>query len=469
MKNILLLGSAGKTGIPYSHLLLKAGHRVFAHDQNPSPEYPPEVIQEIISHERFFLVDQNSFRDESILDKVDSVTLSPGVPLNQPLIRSARKRGKKIFSEVDFCRPYLEHKKWLGITGTDGKSTVAALTDHLLNQLGEDSTACGNIGVPLSRIALEDQKISPKVLTVELSSYQLELAEQLTLDMGVLLNIAPDHLNRYDHYQDYVRTKLRIADKVKQGGGFITSKKLYDEHFQKNQGVWELNIVDTDELSSSHFFWENKAGGIYFLYAYYENGKEEKIISSEEIPLKGRHNLSNILFALETAHRTTSKQPTEIPSSLWASALKSFAPLPHRFEFVKGKYAQITYINDSKATTCHAVGKAVQNVPAGSYLFLGGRGKGEDYSALSAYISTKKLKLLLFGEEKDHLLKSLSQTGCEILGTFQKLKEAVDAAHEHYRRGNQSPTAFLLSPACTSWDAYPSFEARGNDFKNLIQ
>ena len=469
MKNILLLGAAGKTGIAYSRLLLREGYSIFGWDKKTDFVYPNDIE----SHQNFFRVTRKDFQERTIVSKVDSVTLTPGVPLQQAIIQLAKLKKKKIFSELDFCIPYLngreKEKKWIGITGTDGKSTMVALTHHILKYLSQDSIACGNIGVPFSEVVLDASKVSSKILIAELSSYQLELAENLMLDIAVLLNIFPDHLNRYKDYNDYARTKWSILNKMKKKkGSFISSKVLVEQYLEGSVDTSELNIIQIDGLNSPHFYWSNDSEREHILY---QRNKKIKIISSKEIKLAGKHNLSNVLFALEIAHHFLEKKSI-IPNNqndIFFSALRNFTPLPHRFEIIQGKYPNITYINDSKATTSQAVSNAIRNVPTGSYLFLGGQGKSEDYSGLSQEIKKKNMKLLLFGEERDKLKKTFMKADLPIIGVFQELGEAVEAAHKHYENNDFMQTTFLLSPVCTSWDAYHSFEERGDHFKSLVR
>ncbi len=472
MKNILLLGSAGKTGITYSRLLLREGYSVFGWDKKTDFIYPNDIG----SHKKFFRVTQEDFQKQTIVDKVDSITLTPGVPLQQAIIQQAKKKKKNIFSELDFCMPYLnkkgEKKQWVGITGTDGKSTLVALTNHILNHLSQNSIFCGNIGVPFSEVVLDNSKLSSRVVVAELSSYQLELAKTLMLDIAVLLNISPDHLNRYKDYDDYARTKWSIINKIKKdAGSFITSKALVKQYYVESMKTSALNMIQIDGLSSPHFYWNNRSEREYILY---RRDKKTKIISSKDIKLAGEHNLSNSLFALEVAHHFLVKKPNSLnvpknENKIWFSALKSFTPLPHRFEVIQGKYPNITYINDSKATTCQAVSNAIHNVPMGSYLFLGGQGKGEDYSVLAQDVKKKRIKLVLFGEEREQLKKSFMRVDVLIIGTFQELGEAVEVAHKHYEQDGSKRTTFLLSPVCTSWDAYQSFEERGDHFRSLVR
>ena len=507
MKSILLIGAGGKTGRWYARLLLHKGYSVFAYDENQKTEYPDDIY----SQNNFYIVSKNEFQDYSILNKVDKITLSPGVPLNQKIIEFALKNKKKeVFSELDFCLPYLKKTNKIGITGTDGKSTVVSLTDHIINFFNVKSLACGNIGIPFSQVVFETPETSEtagvSALTMELSSYQLELANQLSLDIGVLLNIAPDHLNRYKNFQEYASVKCSISQKIKTSGIFITSCSIMENYkSQLNVGSLQKILINTDKMSSDNFFWKQEEpespkspelNDLFSLFYSPADSKKsrirgegssllgarqgEKIISSnEELPLQGKHNFNNILFALEIAlsylkanHKINSQILLQDIDQNIAKALKSFQPLPHRFEVFSGYYPNIIYVNDSKATTCQAVFEAIQNVCNGSYLFLGGQGKGEDYTLLAKDIKEKKLKLFLFGSERNQLYNALKPYGCNIAGSYSKMQEAVEEAHKHYKKPEMQTADkvfFLLSPACTSWDEYSSFEERGEHFKKIVK
>ena len=497
MKNVLLLGAGGKTGIWYTQLLLREGYHVFAYDQNYNNA---EDIASSISQKNFSIVEDKEYQNQNILKKIDMITLSPGVPLKQPLIETAFKEKKEVFSELDFCLPYLKDKIKIGVTGTDGKSTVVSLIEHILNFFSDSENskqkalACGNIGTSLSEVIMRSElRLNFEILVIELSSYQLELAKKLELDIGMLLNIAPDHLNRYKSFEEYALVKCGLIKKVKKGGLWITSQKLMKDYPKEmSDEKPEKLLVDTDNMNSQHFFWEETNKNLFSLFECTEPASSldashktpqkkdaKKIVLSNEIPLKGRHNLNNILFALETIFFLRSSLTKKNATLFVKPSLKAFKNLPHRFEYVPGHDPNIIYINDSKATTCQAVRQAIQNVTLGSYLFLGGLGKGEDYTILLPDIKSKKLKLFLFGKEKDRLCDSLhsvgSTDGCEIVGRYESLKEAVENAHKHYEfhkkhSNTKSPKkiCFLLSPACTSWDEYSSFEARGDHFKELV-
>ena len=466
MKKVILLGAGGQTGLSYAKLLLREGFQVYAYDHKKDIRYP----QETASHSKFNIVREKEYRNFQILEAVSHLTLSPGISLKLPIIEEARRRKKIIFSELDFCWPFLKNKKWIGITGTDGKSTVTALIEHTLNHLSsalpkKKTLACGNFGIPFSTVVL-DQNIlkNNSILAAELSSYQLELAEKPKLDVAVLLNISPDHLDRYANFEEYAHTKCGIAQKIRDEGLFITTHDLIKKYqFLKRSNV-RMTLVDNNRLSSQHFSWRKRGDDLILL-----DRKEQEILSSRELPLKGLHNLNNILFVLEIVHAFQKK---ETSSQKLKKTVLSYTPLPHRFEYVPGGHTSITYINDSKASTSQAVLNAIANINDGSYLFVGGQGKGENYSLLAKKIKSRKLKVLLYGAEREKLLRTLKLEGCNILGSFEGLEESFHFAHDDHFVANADhtgSTTFLLAPACTSWDQYPNFEARGEHFKELVR
>ena len=459
MKKVILLGAGGKTGLSYARLLLKEGFEVYAYDQRKSIRYPEYIVND----QNFKEVSEEELKNFQILRKTSHLTLSPGVPLKLPIIQEAKKQKKIVFSELDFCWPFLENKKWVGITGTDGKSTTVTLLEHMLNHFSKRSIACGNLGIPFSQVVLDSETLKSKyVLIAELSSYQLELADSLQLDIAALLNISYDHLDRYESFEEYAHTKCSIIQKIKEGGMFVSTAWLMNRYESLKKSNIRTVWIDTNHLYSRHFSWKSEKDDLILF-----NDKKQIILSSNESPLKGVHNLENILFALEIVHAL---DKGEMDTRKIKDAILSFTPLSHRFEYVQGGHPSITYINDSKATTSQAVLNAISNVKEKSYLFLGGKGKGEDYTALAKEIKNRQLKVLLFGSEREILFKALDKEGCSILGKFEGLEESFRFAHrDHGSSTHHKTVSFLLAPACTSWDQYSSFEERGEHFKKLVR
>ena len=452
--SVLLVGAAGKTGLWYIQLLLQQGKLVFAYDKKYNGENSNTLYSlELLNNSNLFLVNEEAYNDFSILNKVDAVTFSPGVSLQLDIFKKAIEQKKNVFSELEFCLPFLTQYTLIGVTGTDGKSTTVSLIEHLLNDFQNNTLACGNLGIPLSEVILKYNQSNIHTLVIELSSYQLELSRNLKLQTAIFLNIAPDHLDRYKTLQDYENSKWHIINNMTLKNYLIAETNLANK---KDSNVIQIISVNIDLLESKNFSWK-EMNNIFTLFF-----KDMPLLSSSELLVAGKHNLSNILFALESCFSIIS-----IPElNIIKKSLMSFKPLRHRFELVY-KNDKVTFINDSKATTTQAVNKALENVPIHSYLFLGGKGKGEDYSTLKPLIIQKSIKLVFFGEERQRLYDTLHKSS-DVVGVYDTIDQALTSAWKHYNQYITTEVTFLFAPGCTSWDQYNNFEERGDHFKSLV-
>ncbi len=461
------MGAGGRTGVWYSRLLLFHGQILFMQDSNPNAVFPDDVL----SHPQCHRVDSPQAKELVETRAVDGITLSPGVPLSLEIFSSAREKNIPVFSELEYGWPLFSilGKKSVGITGTDGKSTTTHFTAAILDAFGKPSLAAGNFGIPLSEILFHwDKYRQYEVFVFELSSYQLELFREISMDVGIYLNIAPDHLNRYKSLADYGNTKWNLGRSMK-SGTFIYSSRL------ANLKLWEKNPldeiknlslvkVDTDALDSDHF-------SIRMTQIPEElilKGKSDsKSISLREIPLRfaGRHNFCNLLFALEAAR---SLLEGGIPEEKIPEALRSLASLPHRFEILPSEDGN-TYINDSKATTTQAVMTALENATGEFFLFMGGKGKGEDYSVLIPRLKEKNPYLFLFGEERETMATAFRDSGLRMVSMEKNLGDSFFFARDFQKINYLKKVTYLLSPGATSWDEFKSFEERGDFFKSLVK
>ena len=462
VKKVLLVGAGGKTGFWYARLLISNDIEVYAYDKNEAVVYSGELLD----NSKFFSVNSAEFDDQSILDKVDSVTLSPGVPLMQKIFSVAQEKNKFVFSELEYCYSKLSDRRWICVTGTDGKSTTVALVEHGLNAFGKHAISCGNFGLPFSRIALEQNEYAKyEFLVAELSSYQLELSRNLQCDVGLYLNLAPDHLNRYSDLEEYGRVKFNIAFSVKNNGLLIVNKNLLPDAtglWRKNHPLKEISksvsiiSVDNSCLTSENFrVTENQITNLK---------NKEKVIDLEKINIYGEHNYSNVLFTLETLNWFHCNDVV-----ILNKALSTFQSLPHRYEKIVLKNDQNMYINDSKATTTQAAAIAIKNSKSPLFLFLGGRSKGEDYNPVASIIQNKQAFVFLYGENRFELQEVFQKNNVQMVNVEETLDMVFQKAVE-FQKNRQIPEAtYLLSPASTSWDQYSSFEERGNHFRKLVE
>lgn len=445
LKNILLVGAGGNTGKWYLNLMISKGHYVFAYDSNPRYQVSSSLKG------KGEIVSQSDFESAEILNKTDGITLSPGVPLKQSIFAEAAKKNIPVFSEAEYCMPYLENKKMICVTGTDGKSTVTALVTHLLSE--KESVSCGNFGVPFSEVVLEEEKYANiKTLTAELSSYQLELFRNIRCDCAIFLNIADDHLNRYKNKEEYEQAKWNIIRNASENDLLIVNKNLLENKEKKIMA--DIIAVDCENIKSKNFYWKDE---------YLLNSNNQKLLQKNDLHIQGRHNLSNILFSLEAVKKIN----TGLKLETIVSRLKNFQGLKHRFEIIKSNDENI-YINDSKATTGQAVMKALENVSSHIFLFMGGQSKHENYENLGQKIKEKNAAVFLFGKDKNELKESFQKKDIFIAGSFESLDDAFYAAKKYQKKENIKSAVYLLSPAMTSWDSYKNFEERGEHFRRLV-
>lgn len=457
MRRYLLIGAAGKTGESYARLLQSHGNHVLWYDKNPDAR-PQGLNSELTEH-----VPADGLNFATLSKRIDCVTLTPGVPLKHPFIAEARASGIEIVTEVAYCAPYLDGMRIVGVTGTDGKSTTTTLIAQVLRFLGRPAIECGNFGLPLSEIALHLKGFSDKILVCELSSYQLEEPGKFELEAAIFLNLAPDHLNRYESLEAYGLAKWNIARLLKPSAPLIIGTDLLPQNSKLWKNAHPLTrfqnpviSVDTRELSSTHF--QVVAGMLC-------NEKGQWITSLAQAALFGQHNHANLLFALEAVEALgVENLRSSIPD-----ILPRLAPLPHRFEpIVQKKFPQMSFINDSKATTTQAAITALENSVDPVFIFLGGQGKGESYTQLAAQLKRKNAQALIYGECREDMARDFLGAGYEQFTLHENLFKAFHTAKRMVLQRNLPHATLLLAPAATSWDQFKSFEERGDYFRGLV-
>ena len=368
-------------------------------------------------------------------DEFDFAVKSPGFPPNHFLVRRLKGRKVKVYGEVELGYRFMKGKL-AGITGTNGKSTTTALVHHTLKVNGYKTFIGGNYGIPVSSFALETDEESVSVL--ELSSFQIEDLTSFKGDVGALLNITPDHLDRYSSFAEYLKSKVKIT-----------------EHFETL--VVNLDDESLKELKGSKFYgFSLKREGDFYL-----KGEELVFpgfkINRRELPLKGVHNTENYLCAGGILYLLGLKGE-EIEKGF-----KTFKGLPHRVEEV-GKVKGITFINDSKSTNVDSLKKALLSFRE-AVLIAGGKEKGLDYSELKDLIRQRVRTLILLGEtaeRMEELFKGETKT-CRV----SSLKEAVKVAFEKAKEIGCKTV--LFSPGCSSFDMFKNFEERGEAFKEEVK
>ena len=343
--------------------------------------------------------------DASLLDGVGLLVRSPGVPAENALVRAARERGVPIWSEVELGYRLLPGAPFVGVTGTNGKTTTAELLGAMFRAAARDVTVAGNVGRPLTSVEAAGWVVC------ELSSFQLEDVHELRCEVGVLLNLEPDHLDRHGSFEAYRDAKLRLLER---SDVCVVNRAL---------GLPGIQFADDDPLPA-------------------------------EPLLRGTHNRENAAAA------TAAARAAGIADDAIAEALRAFPGVPHRLELV-GEVRGVRYVNDSKATNVAAALRAIEayaDEPA--HLILGGSSKGEDYRPLARAIGPNVKTVLLVGQTARELERVVP--GAVVAGD---LPTAVARAAEAAEAGD----VVLLSPACASYDQFANFEARGEEFRRLVK
>ncbi|HOO63573.1 MAG TPA: UDP-N-acetylmuramoyl-L-alanine--D-glutamate ligase [Synergistaceae bacterium] len=396
---------------------------------------------------------------EKILEQ-DLVVLSSGIPPSSPAVVMASKNGIPLMGELDFVTPHIKGDI-IGITGSNGKSTTVALLAHLLQKCyGEDKVVSGgNIGTPLGEHALKDYSC----VIAELSSFQLYWAQNPCLVGAGITNVVPDHLDWHGNYEDYIEAKKNILRLLKNDVPSVFIFREKDSSFFSQK-----DFPSRTEIFP--FFWEDeeKGGGKEKKQALIagaqkvflrKEGRELFLFNpKKDLPLLGKHNVENAAFAASLASLWRKKEP--FPELL--QGLQTFMALPHRCENL-GTQHGVTFINDSKGTNVAATITALESLEGRILILLGGKGKGEDYQELAQAVSQNARGAILFGAEARALEKALRGKS-EIFSVHSTLEEAYLRALSLAEEGD----TILLSPSCTSWDAYESYVKRGEHFRELV-
>jgi len=429
----------GKSGVAATKLLARAGARVYASDAAAQPYAAIDGLRALPGVEV-----QTGAHDLEKIARAAGVVVSPGVPPDAPPLAAARAAGVEIVSELDLGWRALAGVRAIAVTGTNGKTTTTALVAHLLRVAGLKAEAAGNIGRPLADIAVAGERY--QWLAVEVSSFQLHDSPHFAPDIGILTNLAPDHLDRYASIDAYYADKQLLFRNARQ------------------ESVWVLNADDPVVLklargvagSQPRFSLRKPAE------AWYDRASRRlllggaELLARDQLALLGDHNVANALAA------ALAVQEAGLPPGLIAEGLRSFQALPHRLEPV-GEFGGVLWINDSKATNIASTVVAIEAMSRPFVLLLGGRAKGEPYTRLGPLLQGRCRLVIAYGEAGpliEHDLQSV--VPMERGTTFADVMERA-------RRAARPGDAVLLSPACSSYDMFKNYEERGATFRRLAQ
>ena len=374
----------------------------------------------------------------------DMMVLSPGVPTTLPFIEEAKKKMIVIGAlEVGFR---LSKGQFYGITGTNGKTTTTTLTYDIFNKAGCDAYAVGNIGQALASVATRTTERSH--LITEVSSFQLESTDQFNVHIAAILNLAPDHLNRHKTMDNYVNSKLRITENQTSEDFVVLN---YDDEPTRALKGFKSKVVYFSKTPLQEGFYVEDG----IIYADF-NGKVE-IMPVSTIKVPGPHNVENVLAAVAISYLAG------IDIDHIKEAVSEFKGVEHRIEFV-GTYNNMRCYNDSKGTNPESSIVALKSIESPTLLIAGGMDKGSEFKSFVAAFKHVK-HLILLGETKEQIASEARQTGFNDITFVSSMDEAVKKAYELGEPGD----VVLLSPACASWDMYPSFEVRGEHFKSCLE
>jgi UDP-N-acetylmuramoylalanine--D-glutamate ligase len=413
-----------RSGVAALELLRQHGAVVRAIDEKPSGD--PNILPQTI----------DSF------DGVELIVLSPGVPADLPVLTAAKAKGISVIGEVELAGYFLKGQV-IGITGSNGKTTTTAMTGHILKESGIPVQVGGNIG--LAPTSMVEGSRAGQWNVLELSSFQLETIDQFRVNVGVCLNVTPDHLDRHYTLENYAAAKARLFE---------------------NQAPEDYAVLNADDAYSVAYASKTAARTLWFSLSHpVAPGlwlEERKILfdgdllmPQADVPLRGLHNIENTMAAAAAARLAGASVPSI------ANAIRTFPGVEHRLEFVRERNG-VKYYNDSKATNVDATIKALDSFDGGLWIILGGKDKNSDYTLLTARLQQKARGVLLIGAAASIITNQLGNAVPLIqCGT-------LEAAVQRAARDASPGETILLSPACASFDQFESYEHRGRVFKTVV-
>ena len=442
MKRLVILGG-GESGVGTAILGKQKGWEVFLSDKGSlKPHYRETLNKEGIQWE------EGTHTEEKILS-ADVIMKSPGIPDKAPIIKKAHEKGIAVISEIEFASQYTD-SLIVGITGSNGKTTTTLLTHHIFKEAGLQVGLGGNIGYSFAELVATE---NPPYYVLEISSFQLDGIEHFAPHIAVLLNITPDHLDRYDYkFENYINSKFRIAMNQTENDYLIydTDDEVITQWLSTHTIKSKLIPFSIEkELPQGAFLKDNK------IYIMLENQTTE--IDVEEISLRGKHNIKNTMAASVAARLVN------IRNNSLRESLKGFKGAPHRLEEVK-VVDGVTYVNDSKATNVNSVFYALDTIKTPIVWIVGGQDKGNDYNSLLPYVHEKVRAIVCLGVDNTPIIQSFYNT-IDTLVETRSMDEAVKLAQSFAQEGD----TVLLSPACASFDLFKNYEERGDLFKAAVQ
>jgi UDP-N-acetylmuramoylalanine--D-glutamate ligase len=438
-KRVLVVG-LGRSGVASALFLKSQGARVTVSDVK-SPEQLREEIPVLLDHG---IAVETGGHGERTFQNQDLIVVSPGIPVDAAPIAQARALGQPVIGEIELAAEFLP-VPIVAITGSNGKTTTTTLIGEILAAGGLKTLVGGNIGTPA--ISLVPQSTPETVVVLEVSSFQLETIRSFRPKIGIVLNVTPDHLDRHRTFAAYVDAKARLFEN------------------QQSEDFAVLNAddptcVDLAARTRAQVFWFSRKSEVEqgaFVHkgaVLFRRGGSQQVMLASEIPLKGLHNLENVLAAV-CAGALMGCEPAKI-----GSAIRNFKAVEHRLEYV-ATVRGVEYYNDSKATNVDATIKALESFPGNIHLILGGKDKGSDYTLLNELLRQRVKAVYTIGAAAEKIQSQIKGATIVEAGT-------IDAAVKQAAAAAQPGDTVLLAPACASFDQFQNYEHRGRVFKDLV-
>jgi UDP-N-acetylmuramoylalanine--D-glutamate ligase len=441
----------GRSGGAAATLLARDGHRVYASDAGQGDT----AVQNAAALARLGAAVDVGRHDLERIGRAALVVASPGVPPTAPPLAAARAAGVPVVGELEIALHYLPGLRYIAVTGTNGKTTTTALIGHLLRALGHRVIDAGNIGTPLAAVVLAEAR--PDWVSLEMSSFQLHDTPSVRPTVGVLTNLSPDHLDRYDGVADYFADKARLFANAHAGSHWVANA---DDAavIRMTDGVagtrHTFSVAQRPGAAGEPAAWLDRAADALML-------GEHRLIGRAEFPLIGDHNVANALAAVLAVTVATQRGADQAARDALAGGLRSFRALTHRLE-PAGTYRGVEWINDSKATNVSSTLVALEGMTKPYVLLLGGRHKGEPYTALAEPFKRFGRQVLAYGEAAELIERDLAP-----LVPVERLGSSFEAVVARARDLARPGDVVLLSPACSSYDMFNNYEERGAAFKRL--
>ncbi len=442
-KALIVVLGGGESGTGAAVLAKQKGFRVFLSDMSEiKPEY-----KDLLN--KYNILWEEKQHSEEIILNANEVVKSPGIPDKAPVVKKLREKGIPVISEIEFAGRYT-NAKMICITGSNGKTTTTSLVYHILKNAGLNVGLAGNIG---NSLALQVATCNYDYYVIELSSFQLDGMTGFKADIAVLLNITPDHLDRYDYkFQNYIDSKFRITQNQTENDAFIywENDLVIKAELAKRNIKSSLFPFATERSEKTKAFIENNELVIQTIQSIFT-------MPATELALKGMHNTYNSMAAGLAA------SILQVKKDNIRESLRDFQGVEHRLEYV-ATVRNVVFVNDSKATNVNSCWYALQSMKTPVVLILGGTDKGNDYTEIEELVS-KKVKALIFMGVDNSRLHSFFDGKKDIIIDVQSMEDAVSEAYKIASPGE----TVLLSPCCASFDLFNNYEDRGKQFKNCVR